>query len=137
VAEHCVRVHDLTPRHCADERLSVVPALCFANDAISDGSTRFLPDAVAPSGEWRIPTADELSGFAGAGGVANASDLSIVALPRLAGVLGKHLESRRRGDFSFLAEAVRAGIDDVVPFCVTVEDLVCHGRGWDPAACGW
>lgn len=139
MAERLVRVHNLTPQACAEGRLSVVSELCPAAEAISDGYSPFLPSAVAPRGEWRAPTSDELSSLLGEPGVYNDSDVHVVALPGLARVLGDHLQ--RREDFAFLQKAVRdvtfiraleGSIDDLIPFCVRPDGLVCQGACVSP-----
>ncbi len=129
-----VRVHDLTPRGSGAARISVVSELCPAAEAIPDGNSPFLPDAVAPRGEWRVPTADEFSSLLGASGVYGESDVLVVTLPRLARALGDYLPSK--GDLSSIRTAVRdvmfvrvleEYIDDLIPFCVRPDDLVCQG----------
>jgi hypothetical protein len=134
MAERLVRVHDLTPRGYGDGRLSVVSDLCPAREAIPDGYAPFLPDAVAPRGEWRDPTTDELSRLLGISGVNGESDLLVISLPRLAHVLSDHLGCL--GDFSSTQKAVHdvaflhaldACVDDLIPFCVCPDNLLCQG----------
>jgi hypothetical protein len=127
-----VRIHDLTPQCCGEGRLAVVSKLCSARNAIADGNSGFLPDAVAPHGEWRAPTVDELSSLLGVHGVYDDCEVLVVPLPRLARVLSENLELRRRGDFSFLPEAVREGVEDIIPFCVRLDGLVCQGAWVGP-----
>jgi hypothetical protein len=128
------RVHDLTPRACAGERLSVVSALCPAEEAIPDGYAPFLPGAVAPRGEWRTPLLEEQFGLVGQPGIYNDADALVVSLPRVARTLAEHLGSRE--DFPFVQKAVRdvrfvwaleQCIGDLVPFCASPDGLVCQG----------
>jgi hypothetical protein len=134
-----VRVHDLTPQCSIAGRLSVVSELCPAGESIPDGQSPFLPDAVVPRGEWRVPTADEFSCLSGVRGIYDESDIFIVPLPRLARVLGVHLPSG--GDFDSVQRAVRdvvfaraleESIDDLVPLCIRPEGLVCQGAWANP-----
>lgn len=130
--ECCVRVHDLTPKCCAERRLSVVSGLCPAGESISDGGAGFLPDAVAPRGEWRMPTPDELSGLVGSPGVHKDPEVLVVPLPRLSRVLEAHIASRRKADLTFLPEAVREGIEDIARFCGRLDGLICQGAWVGP-----
>jgi hypothetical protein len=132
VMERSVRVHDLTPKCCAERRLSVVSELCPASEAISDGNTGFLPDAVAPRGEWRTPTCDELSRLIGSPGVHEYPEVLIAPMPRLSRVLAAHLASRRKADLTFLPEAVRESIDDIASFCDRLDGLICQGAWVGP-----
>jgi len=139
MAEALVRVHDLTARGCVDGRLSVVSELCPALQAIPDGYAPYLPDAVVPRGEWRAPTTDELSSLLGDPGVYSDSDILVVPLPGLARALSDHLGPR--GDFELLRKAVRDAtfvkalaecIDELIPFCVRPDGLVCQGAWVSP-----
>jgi len=134
-----VRVHDLTARNCAEERLSVVSELWPANQAIVDGYAPFLPEAVGPRGEWRTPTANEFDDLLGAAGVHGEADVLIVSLPRFAGVLGHHLGCRT--DYAMLHNAVRnvtfvraidTCIDELIPFCLSPDGLICQGAWTNP-----
>jgi hypothetical protein len=134
VAGSLVRVHDLSGRSGAERRLSVVSAVCPARDAIPDGHSPFLPDAVAPRGEWRAPTVDELSCLLGSAACAAEPDLCVIPLPRIAGVLADHLDGlasvasiqQAVSDVTFLRSLDRC-IDDLIPFCRRADDLVCQG----------
>lgn len=134
MAELSVRVHDLTPRNSAQRRLSVVSELCPAQESIPDGNSDFLPDAIAPRGEWREPTTAELSRLMGISGVYGESDLLVIPLPRLAHVLRDQLGSlqdleltqKAVSDVAFL-RALDTCIDDLIPFCVRPDNLLCQG----------
>jgi hypothetical protein len=137
MAEPLVRVHALASR--IDDRLSVVSELCPAEQAVPDGYAPFLPDAVAPRGEWRVPSPDELSSLTGVTGAHGDSDVLVVSVPRLASVLADHLG--RREDFAFLHKAVRdvkfvraidSCIDDLIPYCVSPDGLECQGAWVSP-----
>jgi hypothetical protein len=132
-------VHDLTPRGCADARLSVVSALSRAEPAISDGFAPFLPDAVAPNGEWRDATADELADLVGDPGIHDDDDIFVVATPGVVRGLADRLFCR--GYSSALPMAVRnvaflkaldQCIDDLIPFCGRPDGLVCQGAWVNP-----
>jgi hypothetical protein len=116
-----------------------VSDLCNAAEAIPDGYAAYVPDAVAPRGEWRPPTADELSKFVGIPGEHGEAAVLVVAIPRITSVLGDYL--RCREDLSFLRKAVRdvrfvraieSCVDELIPFCVRPEGLVCQGAWVSP-----
>ena len=136
---YLVRVHDLTPLSCAERRLSVVSELCPAAESIPDGYSPFLRDAVAPHGEWREPTPDEISSLLGDRGLYNESDVLIVPVAGLARTLGDHL--RDREDLEYLQRAVRdvrfvqvleECLDDLIPYCDRPEGLACQGAWVSP-----
>lgn len=138
MADCLVRVHDLATQ-AAETRLSLVPELCAAADAPSDGYAPFLPDAVAPRGDWRAPTANELASVLGEPGVYSDSDVFAIALPELARVLGDHL--RQREDLAALQKAVRdvtfvraleSCVDELIPFCTRSDGIVCQGAWVSP-----
>jgi hypothetical protein len=133
--EHLVRVHDLTPRHDVARRLSVVSQLCPAAHALPDGFAPFLPDAVAPAGEWRAPTPAELAALVGA--APGESDVLVVAVPGIARTLSPHL----RGDLAAVRQAARDlalvtalddCLDELIPFCQRPDDLACQGAWVNP-----
>jgi hypothetical protein len=75
----------------------------------------------------------------GDSGVYNDSDVLVISLPGFARVMDDHLQ--RRGDFTFLQKAVRdvtfvkaleGCIDDLIPFCVRPDGLVCQGAWVSP-----
>lgn len=129
-----VRLCDLTPKRDAAGRLLVVSNLCNAAEAIDDGNSPFLSDAVAPRGEWRLPSSDELRQLVAASPTEGPeqNELLVVLLPRLARLLDEHVEARAKADFSFVPQAVRDSIDDIVPFCGRLDGLVCQGAWAGP-----
>jgi hypothetical protein len=134
-----VRVHDLTSTVGDSGRLSIVSGLCPATEAISDGYASFLPDAVAPRGEWRAPTAGELGDLTAVPGAHDDAEVLVVPLPRLGSVLGDHLQ--RHANFSNLPKPVGDDaflrllencIEDLIPFCTHPGDLACQGVWANP-----
>lgn len=139
MAERFIRVQDLNPQHSKGQRLSVVSNLCPAAEAIPDGFAAFLPDAVAPRGEWRAPTPGELSSLLSDSKPDGDTDIQVVALPGLANVLGHHLGCRE--DLVLLQKAVRDVkfvkalencIDELIPFCTRPEGLAFQGACVSP-----
>jgi hypothetical protein len=139
LAARPARIRDLTPQRNVAARLSMVSELCRAHEALPDGRSPFLPDAVAPHGEWRGPTADEITRLSASTDICGASDILIVALPRLARVLGNSLP--RGGDILAIQSAVRdvtfvrrleGCVDDLIPFCVRPDGIVCQGTWVNP-----
>lgn len=139
MTESLARVHDLTPSGCAADRLSVVSELCPAAEAIADGFSPFLSDAVAMRGDWRAPTADERSSLLGSPGVYDDADLLIVPLPGIAQVLRSHLGNLE--DYAFLKKAVsdvrfvrvlEGCVDELVPYCLRADGIACQGAWVNP-----
>ena len=139
MTEALVRIHDYTPRGCVRDRLSVVSQLGRAAAVIPDGHAPFLADAVAPCGDWRTPTPDELSTLLPAPQVFAESDVLVVPLATLARVLGDHLQHRE--NLIFLRKAVRevtfvrameSCIEELIPFCLRPEGLLCQGPWVSP-----
>ncbi len=134
-----VRVHDLTPSNCVGQRLSVAPELGLAAETIDDGFSGFLPDAIAPSGPWRVPSPQELSALADDHAAHEAAPVFVVALPEMARSLSNHLQNST--DLPFLQKAVKDVaflraiqncIDELIPFCLRPEGLVCQGAWVSP-----
>ncbi len=122
-----VRIRDLTPQDCAAARLTMVSRLCRAGEATPDGGTPFVDEAVVPCGEWRSPTEAEASSLLARPDAPSDNDLLVVPLPHLAELLSARIELRRCADLSFAPDAIRACVDDLGPFCKSLEGLVCQG----------
>jgi hypothetical protein len=138
MAEPLVRVYDLTEDSAAN-RLSIVSELCPAAETIPDGYAPYLPDAVAMRGEWRAPTAEELSELLGTPGVRNQADVLIVKLPHISHVLRNHFGNLE--NYEFLKRAVRdvnfvrvleQCVDELVPFCMRPDGVACQGAWANP-----